>query len=62
MTIQSAMEIALIKAHIVRMQYEYADLPEEEQKLLRKGIDKGRMVFNKSRQRMLKKDPGKDQP
>jgi hypothetical protein len=32
MTIQSAMEIALIKAHIVRMQYEYADLPEEEQK------------------------------
>ncbi len=27
-------------------------LPEEEQKLLRKGIDKGRMVFNKSRQRL----------
>ncbi len=27
------------------------NLPEEEQKLLRKGIDKGRMVFNKSRQR-----------
>lgn len=27
------------------------DLPEEEQKLLRKGIDKGRMVFNKSRHR-----------
>lgn len=30
-------------------------LPEEEQKLLRKGIDKGRMVFNKSRQRLLPK-------
>jgi UPF0176 protein len=27
-------------------------LPEEEQKLLRKGIDKGRMVFNKSKQRL----------
>jgi UPF0176 protein len=27
------------------------NLPEEKQKLLRKGIDKGRMVFNKSRQR-----------
>ncbi len=27
------------------------NLPEEEQKQLRKGIDKGRMVFNKSRQR-----------
>jgi UPF0176 protein len=27
-------------------------LPEEEQKILRKGIDKGRMVFNKSRQRL----------
>jgi UPF0176 protein len=28
------------------------NLPEEEQKQLRKGIDKGRMVFNKSRQRL----------
>lgn len=27
-------------------------LPEEEQKELRKGIDKGRMVFNKSKQRL----------
>jgi UPF0176 protein len=27
-------------------------LPEEEQKALRKGIDKGQMVFNKSRQRL----------
>ncbi len=27
-------------------------LPEEEQKKLRKGIDKGRMVFNKSKQRL----------
>ena len=31
-------------------------LPVEEQKQLRKGIDKGRMVFNKSRQRKMKKD------
>ena len=31
-------------------------LPEDEQKLLRKGIDKGRMVFNKSRQRMVRKN------
>ena len=29
-------------------------LPEVEQKELRKGIDKGRMVFNKSRQRKMK--------
>jgi UPF0176 protein len=28
------------------------NLPEEEQKELRKGIDKGRMVFNKSKQRL----------
>ncbi|RYG32401.1 MAG: hypothetical protein EOO01_34295, partial [Chitinophagaceae bacterium] len=28
-------------------------LPEEVQEQLRKGLDKGRMVFNKSRQRML---------
>lgn len=31
---------------------EVINLPLEEQALLRKGIDKGRMVFNKSRQRM----------
>lgn len=30
---------------------EFIHLPEEEQKLKRKGIDKGRNVFNKSRQR-----------
>jgi UPF0176 protein len=30
------------------------NLPEEIQKELRKGIDKGRMVFNKSRQRLKK--------
>lgn len=30
---------------------EVLSLPEEEQKLIRKGIDKGRMVFNKSKQR-----------
>jgi UPF0176 protein len=28
------------------------NLPEEEQKVLRKGIDKGQMVFNKSKQRL----------
>ena len=27
-------------------------LPEEDQKIIRKGIDKGRMVFNKSKQRL----------
>jgi len=31
-------------------------LPEEEQKILRKGIDKGMMVFNKSRHRRPRKD------
>jgi len=30
------------------------NLPDEVQKELRKGIDKGRMVFNKSRQRLKK--------
>ena len=32
--------------------YEVKQLPEEEQKELRKGIDKGRIVFNKSKQRL----------
>ncbi|MEP7164193.1 MAG: rhodanese-related sulfurtransferase [Ferruginibacter sp.] len=32
--------------------YEVINLPEEMQKELRKGIDKGRMVFNKSKQRL----------
>lgn len=32
--------------------YEVKQLPEETQKELRKGIDKGMMVFNKSRQRL----------
>jgi UPF0176 protein len=32
--------------------HEIIQLPEEDQKKLRKGIDKGRMVFNKSRQRL----------
>lgn len=31
--------------------YDIIQLPEEEQKQLRKGIDKGRMVFNKARRR-----------
>jgi UPF0176 protein len=31
--------------------HDIVQLPEEQQKLLRKGIDKGQMVFNKSRQR-----------
>lgn len=34
--------------------YEVINLPEEVQKELRKGIDKGRMVFNKSKQRLRK--------
>lgn len=33
------------------------DLPEEDQKIIRKGIDKGRQVFNKSQQRK-KHSPG----
>ncbi len=32
--------------------YDIIQLPVEEQQLLRKGIDKGRMVFNKSKQRL----------
>ncbi len=37
--------------------YEIIQLPEEEQAVLRKGIDKGRMVFNKSKKRLRPK-PG----
>jgi UPF0176 protein len=32
--------------------YEFNQLPEEERKVLRKGIDKGRNVFNKSKSRL----------
>jgi UPF0176 protein len=32
---------------------DFIHLPEEEQKKLRSGIDKGRNVFNKSKQRMI---------
>ena len=32
--------------------YEVIQLPEEEQALLRKGIDKGQMIFNKSKKRL----------
>ncbi len=35
--------------------HEIIQLPEEEQAALRKGIEKGRMVFNKSRQRLRPK-------
>jgi UPF0176 protein len=34
---------------------EIIELPVEDQKLLRKGVDKGRMVFNKSKQRLRPK-------
>ncbi|MBC7536324.1 MAG: rhodanese-related sulfurtransferase [Ferruginibacter sp.] len=40
--------------------YEVIQLPEEEQSELRKGIEKGQMVFNKSKKRLrprLKKEP-----
>ncbi len=39
---------------------EVINLPEDKQKELRKGIDKGRMVFNKSRQRLRPRLPKKD--
>ncbi|MEO7045393.1 MAG: rhodanese-related sulfurtransferase [Ferruginibacter sp.] len=39
--------------------FEIKQLPEEEQKELRKGIDKGRMVFNKSKQRLIQTLPKK---
>ena len=35
--------------------YEFIQLPEEEQKELRKGIDKGRNIFNKSKEKMRSK-------
>jgi UPF0176 protein len=38
---------------------EFIHLPEEEQKRLRSGIDKGRNVFNKSKSRMSKLKDGK---
>jgi UPF0176 protein len=38
--------------------FEIINLPEEVQKELRKGIDKGRMVFNKSKQRKLDIETG----
>ena len=37
--------------------YDFNQLPEEESKVLRKGIDKGRNVFNKSRSRLRPKFP-----
>lgn len=37
--------------------YEVKQLPEEQQKELRKGIDKGMMVFNKSKQRLRPRLP-----
>ncbi|MFI5171413.1 MAG: rhodanese-related sulfurtransferase [Chitinophagales bacterium] len=36
--------------------FDFIQLPEEEQKILRKGIDKGRNVFNKARARKKKED------
>jgi UPF0176 protein len=39
---------------------EVINLPEDKQKELRKGIDKGRMVFNKSRHRLRPRLPKKD--
>ena len=39
---------------------EILSMPEEEQIVLRKGIDKGRMVFNKSKQRLQKFVPGNE--
>jgi UPF0176 protein len=39
--------------------FEVKQLPDEEQKELRKGIDKGRMVFNKSKQRLRDSLPKK---
>jgi UPF0176 protein len=39
---------------------EVINLPEDKQKELRKGIDKGRMVFNKSRQRLRPRLSKKD--
>jgi UPF0176 protein len=36
--------------------FDFVHLPEEQQKELRKGIDKGRNIFNKSRGRKLKGD------
>lgn len=41
---------------------EIIHLPEEEQKELRKGIDKGGMVFNKSKQRLRPEIPGRSGP
>ncbi|MFT3907886.1 MAG: rhodanese-related sulfurtransferase [Ferruginibacter sp.] len=40
--------------------YQVIQLPEEEQAALRKGIDKGQMIFNKSKKRLRPKlnDPG----
>jgi UPF0176 protein len=35
--------------------YDFIQLPEEEQKELRKGIDKGRNIFNKSKEKMRSK-------
>jgi len=39
---------------------DFIHLPEEQQKALRKGIDKGQNIFNKSRSRIRPKLPGKN--
>ena len=61
--INDACHLLFIQCDECRVQYEnccsqecqdFIHLPEEQQKVLRKGIDKGRNVFNKSRDRLLK--------
>ena len=39
--------------------HDFIHLPEDQQKALRKGIDKGQNIFNKSRSRIKPKIPGK---
>ena len=66
--INDACHLLFIQCDECRVKYEnccsqechdFIHLPEEQQKELRKGIDKGRNVFNKSRDRVLKiKGPG----
>jgi len=39
--------------------FDIIPLPEEEQKKIRAGIDKGRNIFNKSKARLRRQLPGK---
>ena len=66
--VNSACHLLFIQCDACREKYEgccskecqdFIHLPEEKQKELRRGIDKGQNIFNKSRSRKRLADPGR---